>query len=100
MLVPVEEYRKLTRPPRVPPLPEPDANGNYPALAAAEATIARTIVQRREAAGMTQKQLADSAGIRVEVLNRAERGAVVPSVKTLSKIEAALKKAQARRKTR
>jgi hypothetical protein len=31
--------------------------------------------------------LAARAGIRVEVLNRAERGVVVPSVRTLTKIE-------------
>lgn len=42
---------------------------------------------------MTQKQLADAAGIRVEILNRAERGVTVPSVRTLTKIENALRKA-------
>ncbi len=73
-------------------LPPPDAEGNRPALAFADAAIARAIVRRRRAAGLTQRQLADLAGIRAEVLNRAERGAVVPSVRTLTKIEAALRR--------
>jgi DNA-binding XRE family transcriptional regulator len=88
VLVPQAEYKRLIK--GVPPLPPKDSNGNYPALAAAEATIARTIVRRREAAGLTQKALAEAAGIRVEILNRAERGVVVPSVRTLTKIENAL----------
>jgi len=59
----------------------------------AEASIARNIVRRRKATGLSQKELAKQAGIRVEVLNRAERGVVVPSTRTLTKIEVALGKA-------
>ncbi len=71
-LVPAEEYRRLAK--GVPSLPEKTRNGNYPALPAIEAGIARNIVRDREAVGMSQKELAEAAGIRVEILNRAERG--------------------------
>jgi DNA-binding XRE family transcriptional regulator len=96
VLVPEAEYKRLVT--GLPPLPPADAAGNLPALAAMEATIARNIVRDRQAVGLSQKQLAAAAGIRVEVLNRAERGAVVPSVRTLTKIENALVKAGLKRK--
>ncbi|HEX4053445.1 MAG TPA: helix-turn-helix transcriptional regulator [Tepidisphaeraceae bacterium] len=73
--------------------PQPDANGNLDAIAFTRASIARGLVRDRQKVGMTQKQLADAAGIRVEILNRAERGVTVPSVRTLTKIENALRKA-------
>jgi len=47
---------------------------------------------------LTETELAEAAGIRVEVLNRAERGVVVPSVRTLTKIENALIRAGLKRK--
>jgi len=97
VLVPIDEYRELKSRKRVPELPGPDSNGNYDAVAFTRASIARGLVQDREQVGLTQKQLADAAGIRVEILNRAERGVTVPSVRTLSKIEAALKKAGLKR---
>ena len=82
----------------VPDLPPADGAGNRPAIAFAEAAMARNIVRDREAVGLSQKELAEAAGIRVEILNRAERGAVVPSVRTLTKIENALRKAGLKRK--
>jgi len=78
VLLPMAEYEDLVK--GVPPLPPADAQGNMPAVAFAEAAIARGIARDREAIGMSQKQLAEAAGIRVEALNRAERGVVVPSV--------------------
>ncbi|MDB5357354.1 MAG: hypothetical protein JWN24_3807 [Phycisphaerales bacterium] len=75
-----------------------DAYGNRPAVAFAEATIARSIVRDREAVRLSQKELAEAAGIRVEVLNRAERGVTVPTIRTLTKIEEALKRAGLKRK--
>src|SRR4051812_4262542 len=89
--VPEEEYVKLVG--KAPALPRADAKGNRDAVKFAEASIARNIVRRRKAAGLTQKELAAKAGIRVEVLNRAERGTVVPSVRPLTKIDVALAKA-------
>lgn len=86
VLVPAEQFRRLAarRDTAI------ASKGAVDALAFADATIARSIVRDREAVGLSQKELADRAGIRVEVLNRAERGVVVPSVRTLTKIEAAL----------
>jgi transcriptional regulator with XRE-family HTH domain len=52
------------------------------------------LVRDRQAAGLTQRELARRAGIRVETLNRAERGVVVPDVRTLRKIERALTSAR------
>ena len=89
--VPEKEYKRLIG--KMPALPPADAKGNRDAVKFAEASIARNIIRRREAAGLSQKELARKAGIRVEVLNRAERGAVVPSTRTLTKIEVALSKA-------
>ncbi|HET6251721.1 MAG TPA: helix-turn-helix transcriptional regulator [Tepidisphaeraceae bacterium] len=96
VLVPEAEYRQMVK--GVPPLPEPLAGGNLPALAAIDASIARNIVRSREAVGFSQKDLALAAGIRVEILNRAERGVTIPSVRTLTKIENALVKAGLKRK--
>ena len=89
--VPEEEYKRLIA--KMPTLPRADSRGNRDAVKFAEASIARSIVRRRQAAGLSQKELANLAGIRVEVLNRAERGVVVPSTRTLTKIEIALSKA-------
>jgi ribosome-binding protein aMBF1 (putative translation factor) len=95
VLVPEAEYRKLMgNGQKMPGLPAKNARGHYPALAAAEATIARTIVKRRLAAGLSQRALAGLAGIRVETLNRAERGTVTPDVRTLQRIERALERAE------
>jgi ribosome-binding protein aMBF1 (putative translation factor) len=74
----------------LPPLPLADERGNRPALAFADAAIARTIIRRRKRLGLSQVGLANLAGIRVEVLNRAERAVTIPSVRTLTKIERVL----------
>jgi ribosome-binding protein aMBF1 (putative translation factor) len=92
--VPEKEYEKLVG--NAPELPPADAKGNRDAVKFAEASIARNIIRRREAAGLSQKDLAEQAGIRVEVLNRAERGVVVPSTRTLTKIEVALTRSKKR----
>jgi ribosome-binding protein aMBF1 (putative translation factor) len=97
VLVPVDEYKELKNRPRTPDFPLPDAKGNVDAIAFTRASIARGLVQDRRKVGMTQKDLAESAGIRAEILNRAERGVTVPSVRTLTKIEAALRKAGLKR---
>ncbi len=96
VLLPEADYKRLLS--GVAGLPAADAEGNMPAVAFAEAAIALNIVRDRKAVGLSQKQLADAAGIRVEILNRAERGATVPSVRTLTKIEKALLKAGVKRK--
>jgi ribosome-binding protein aMBF1 (putative translation factor) len=73
-----------------PSSPAKNCRGNYPAIATTDALIAQGLVRDRQAAELTQRELAQRAGIRVETLNRAERGVVVPDVRTLRKIDRAL----------
>jgi ribosome-binding protein aMBF1 (putative translation factor) len=75
-----------------PLMPEPDTDGNYPALAAMRVSIARSILRDRRRAGLTQAELARRAGIRAATLNRIERAEVSPSVGTVDKIDRALRR--------
>lgn len=79
----------------LPPLPAPDAKGNYPALPYARASLARKIIRRRRAAGLSQVALARRAGIRAETLNRLEQGHHTPTVATVDKLDRALAEAEA-----
>lgn len=72
-------------------------HGNLDAVAFTHASIARGIVSDREKVGMSQEQLASAAGIRVEILIRAERGVTIPSPHMLTKIEIALRRAGLKR---
>ena len=76
-----------------PELPRPDADGNYPALAALAVLQARDILRARRKLGLSQAELARRAGIRPETLNRIEQGRNKPSVPTIAKIDRALKEA-------
>src|SRR5437870_2435539 len=77
-----------------PLLPEPDADGTYPALEALRVSLARKILRDRRRLGLTQVELARRAGIRPETLNRIEQGKVSPSVATVEKIDRALRRAE------
>ena len=77
-----------------PLLPEPDANGNYPAVEAMRVSLARDIIRTRRKLGLSQAELARRAGIRPETLNRVEQGKRSPSVATVEKIDRALRKAE------
>jgi ribosome-binding protein aMBF1 (putative translation factor) len=77
----------------LPSLPPADARGHYPAVEFAYASIARTIITRRKAAGWSQAELAAKAGVRMETVNRLESGRHSPNVRTVDKIDAALKDA-------
>ncbi|MBX3439724.1 MAG: helix-turn-helix domain-containing protein [Planctomycetaceae bacterium] len=90
------DYCRLTGESGEPPLPEPNARGNYPARAAAWVIMARDILRSRQKLGLKQEELAALAGIRVETLCRLERGKHAPTVDTLEKLDRALKKAEAR----
>ena len=74
----------------LPPLPKPRADGRYPAVEYARASLARKIILQRRALGLTQAELARRAGIRPETLNRIEKGATTPGVATVEKIARAL----------
>ena len=77
----------------LPPLPAANADGNYPAVEYARASLARKIIRDRVAAGLTQRDLAERAGISFEQLGRIERGKHTPSVPIIDKIDRALKQA-------
>jgi HTH-type transcriptional regulator/antitoxin HipB len=76
-------------------LPEPNADGNYPAREYMLATIARDIIKHRRRIGLTQAELARRAGIRQETLCRIEQGGHSPSVRTVEKIDRAFREAEA-----
>ncbi len=82
---------------RLPPLPPADEQGRRPALAFARVSIARSVIEERRAAGLTQEELARLAGVRQETISRLESGKHSPTVRTVAKIDrvlqAALKKA-------
>jgi DNA-binding XRE family transcriptional regulator len=99
VILPREEYERLLGLARVagmPALPAPDRAGNFPAVEYARASIARDIVKSRVAAGLTQRELARLAGVRVETLCRVETGKRTASTATIAKIDRALKKAARR----
>lgn len=78
----------------LPPLPGPDKDGNYPAIEYGRASLARKLIRARVEVGMSQKDLAQAAGIRVETLCRIEGGKHSASVPTVDKITRALRKAE------
>lgn len=94
VVIPREEYERLAQAAELPSLPEPDENGLYPAAAYARASIARSIVRDRQKLGLSQAELARHAGLRVETLNRIEKGRHTPSVASVDKIDRALKRAE------
>ncbi len=96
VLLPRDEYERLTtlaKAGQLPPIPAPDAQGNYPAVGYARASLARKIIRDRVAAGLSQRDLALRAGVRVETLCRIETGKHTPSVPTIDKLDRALKQA-------
>ena len=78
----------------LPPLPEPDRHGRFPALAYARASLARDVIRDRRAAGLTQQELADLAGTRQETISRIESGNYTASHKLIERIDRALKSAK------
>jgi DNA-binding XRE family transcriptional regulator len=91
-----EEYERLAtlaKAAGLPALPEANAEGHYPAVDYARASIARSIIQDRIKAGLSQRELAKQAGIRVETLCRIETGKHTASVPTIEKIDRVLKRA-------
>ena len=77
-----------------PLLPDPLPNGNYPAGEYLRASLAIKIIRHRRRLGLTQAELARRAGIRPESLNRIEQNHVEPSIRTVDKIDRALREAE------
>ena len=96
VLVPEDEHRRDAGMPPLPAMPPADAAGNRPAVGFARASIARTVVRMRESVGLTQRQLAAAAGITPAMLCRVETAAVSATVATLTKIENAVRREQAK----
>lgn len=89
--VPESEYKRIVKKEDRPPkLPRADRHGNREALGTMAALIAQDVREARAAAGMTQAQLAESAGVRVETISRIESGKHAPSIRTMKKIDTAL----------
>jgi DNA-binding XRE family transcriptional regulator len=98
VIMPEADYRRLTTEGGEPQMPPADKKGNYPAAQALQVSIARELVRRRRAAGLTQIELARRAAVRPETLNRIEQGKHAPSVPTIEKLDRELTKAEAKRR--
>jgi DNA-binding XRE family transcriptional regulator len=94
VVIPEAEYKRLTGEAPEPLLPRPDADGNYPAVETMRAMLARKIIRRRRALGLSQVELARRAGIRAETLNRLEQGKHSPGIATVDKLDRALSRAE------
>lgn len=77
----------------LPALPPADSEGCRPALETVQVVLARKIIQARKRAGLTQAQLAQRAGVRTETISRLESGKHAPNIRTVDRIDAALKAA-------
>jgi DNA-binding XRE family transcriptional regulator len=87
-----ERMATLAKATVLPPYPHANSKGNFPAKEYLRVSIARDIIKDRVAAGLSQRELAKLAGIRVETLCRIETGKHTPSVPTIDKIDRALQK--------
>jgi len=80
IILPEDEFRSLTQ--------TNASNGAVDVLDAlnvSDQRLADRLLLRRQEAGLTQKDLALRAGIRVETLNRFEKGRTTPDFKTIRK---------------
>lgn len=80
-----------------PNFPPANASGNFAALATARTSVAREIIQRRKAVGLSQKALSAAAGARVGTLNRIENGKMTADNATITRIDRVLTKAENRK---
>jgi DNA-binding XRE family transcriptional regulator len=92
VLVPVEEYERWNDR-SLPPLPPVDADGTSNAIDFARATIARRLIADRRAAGLSQERLAKLAHVRQETISRIESGKNTATVRTIDKLDKAIRRA-------
>lgn len=109
VILPEAEFARLVGEHFERELPAAMRDGNYPAVETARILLARDLIRARRALGWSQAELARRAGVRVQTLDRLERGTHSPSVAVVDKLDRALKagdgrpaggKRPARRKTR
>src|ERR1035437_5145021 len=74
----------------LPAYPAKSGRGGYPAAKTLHISIARSIISRRIRAGLTQKELAQRSGVRLETICRIEGGKQKPVQETVMRLEAAL----------
>ncbi len=74
-----------------PALPPADADGYRPALATVRVRIAQDLIASRRALGWSQQELADRANVRQESISRIESGKHTPTMRTMTKIDKAIK---------
>lgn len=97
VILPRDEYDRLStlaKAAELPPLGALDQAGNFPAVEYARGSLARKIIRARAEVGLSQRQLALKAGLRVETLCRIETGKHTPNVATIEKIDRVLKRAK------
>lgn len=97
-----DEYQELKMSSYKTDFPEipPRGKHGYPAVQLGWATIGRDVIVKRRKAGLSLKDVARLAGIRVETLCRIEKGKHIPSIKSIDRIEAALKGHSSKSKSR
>ena len=81
-----------------PPLPKPDARGNFPAIEYIRASIARELIRRRRSSGLSQSALAEQARVRQETISNIERCKQTVSEPVMTRIEKVLLQAERRRR--
>ena len=100
--VPIEQWTKIPAKWRAqmnPDAPEHfrTVTGDYDAIPALRASIARDIIQARLARRWSQRQLAAATGVRQATVVSVESGRKTPNVRTIEKLEAALARGAASR---
>lgn len=75
-----DEFSGMTR-----PRPE-GTEDDLDAVSMSDQRLADRLLQRRQEVGLTQKDLARRAGVRVETLNRIEKGRTTPDFRTVRKL--------------
>ncbi len=74
--------------------PDPPRGAEAAALDVDRASLADKLIRRRQAAGLSQAELARRAGVRPETLNRIERGKTTPDFTTVRKLVNAMNDAE------
>lgn len=98
VILPEADYLRLCR--RAGVAPGPQADAGDPAAEGDSAALAARLATRRQAAGLSQAELARRAGVRAETLNRIERGRTTPDFATIRKLAEALRQTEQVQSTR